>query len=172
MPEFTDNLRTTKVLLTKFGRLVLFAFACMLARSSVVYDGARCSIARECIFPPEIVFMDAIREYFTSFVEQRVLFKFHDEKFFVATQIALIASRSVSTRMFQDGPFDFVWAIAFLQTPYVFRQFGVVSIRSDVKRFLVVPKALLESCSRNSNIMPCFFVVLCCDICMVDNAFG
>ena len=56
MPEFTDNLRTTKVLLTKFDRLVLFAFACMLARSSVVYDGARCSIARECIFPPEIVF--------------------------------------------------------------------------------------------------------------------
>ena len=51
-----DNLRTTKVLLTKFDRLVLFAFACMLARSSVVYDGARCSIARECIFPPEIVF--------------------------------------------------------------------------------------------------------------------
>ena len=43
MPEFTDNLRTTKVLLTKFDRLVLFAFACMLARSSVVYDGARCS---------------------------------------------------------------------------------------------------------------------------------
>ena len=37
MPEFTDNLRTTKVLLTKFDRLVLFAFACMLARSSVVY---------------------------------------------------------------------------------------------------------------------------------------
>ena len=57
MPEFTDNLRTTKVLLTKFDRLVLFAFACMLARSSVVYDGARCSIARECIFPPEIVFL-------------------------------------------------------------------------------------------------------------------
>jgi hypothetical protein len=51
MPEFTDNLRTTKV-----DRLVLFAFACMLARSSVVYHGARCSIARECIFPPEIVF--------------------------------------------------------------------------------------------------------------------
>jgi hypothetical protein len=64
----------------------------------------------------KLFFMDAIREYFTSFVEQRVLFKFHDEKFFVATQIALIASRSVSTRMFQDGPFDFVWAIAFLQT--------------------------------------------------------
>ena len=109
-------------------------------------------------FPARNCFLwtHAIREYFTSFVEQRVLFKFHDEKFFVATQIALIASRSVSTRMFQDGPFDFVWAIAFLQTPYVFRQFGVVSIRSDVKRFLVVPKALLESCSRNSNIMPCF----------------
>ena len=57
MPEFTDNLRTTKdVLLTKFNRLVLFACACVLARSSVVYDGARCSIARECTFPPEIVF--------------------------------------------------------------------------------------------------------------------
>ena len=44
----------------------------------------------------KLFFMDAIREYFTSFVEQRVLFKFHDEKFFVATPIliALIASRS------------------------------------------------------------------------------
>ena len=103
----------------------------------------------------KLFFMDAIREYFTSFVEQRVLLKFHDEKFFVATQIALIASRSVSTRMFQDSPFDFVWAIAFLQTPYVFRQFSVVSIRSDVKRFLVVPKALLESCSRIALFLRC-----------------
>ena len=75
----------------------------LLARSSVVYDGARCSIAREYyfyFFAQELFSMDAIREYFASFVEQRVLFKFHDVKFFVATQITLITSRSVSTRMF------------------------------------------------------------------------
>jgi hypothetical protein len=101
MPEFTDNLRTTKVLLTKFNCLVLFACACMLARSSVVYDGARCSIARANVFSRQKLFlMDAIREYFASFVEQRVLFKFHDVKFFVATQIALITSRSICTRVF------------------------------------------------------------------------
>ena len=53
MPEFTGNLRTTKVLLTKFDRACLRVLpSCMMHR----YDGARCSIARECIFPPEIVF--------------------------------------------------------------------------------------------------------------------
>jgi hypothetical protein len=95
MPEFTDNLRTTKVLLAKFDR------------SSVVYDGARCSIARECIFPPEIVFYGRNSRIFHFFVEQRVLFKFHDEKFFVATQIAQIDRDAISAICVATKNFSF-----------------------------------------------------------------
>jgi hypothetical protein len=48
MSEFTDNLRTTKVLLTKFNRLVLFASACFrVLQLDMKARAVRCYITHE-----------------------------------------------------------------------------------------------------------------------------
>ena len=91
MPEFTDNLRTTKVLLTKFDGLVLFACAYMIAHVVRLHANV---FSRQKLF-----LMDAIREYFTSFVEQRVLFKFHDEKFFVVSTMQRSQQRTTEKQL-------------------------------------------------------------------------